>query len=203
MAQESRTREPAKRAFAGEIYESEHFFKEGDGEYAPSYMLLPSGGKANRILAGGTLIDVEDVGNGDNENWKAKISDGSGEQFLVFAGQFQPEAAAQLRKIAENGGGPEYVTVIGKPRSWEPDDSDDVIVSLRPESVNVVSEETRNKWLTETAEATIERLQKDDEEISELIEAAGLDTDDAAGNIVKREAMQSVVVEALESAAEN
>ena len=201
MAQESRTREPAKRVLAAELYEAEHFFKEGDGEYAPSYMLLPSGGKANRVLAGGTLIELEDVGS-DSENWKAKISDGSGEQFLVFAGQYQPEAAAQLREIYENGGTPEYVTVVGKPRSWEPEDSDDVIVSLRPESVNVVSEETRNKWLTEAAEATIERIQRDEEEVRELLEAAGLDEDEAIETAILREGMKQATISALESASE-
>ncbi|MDY7082565.1 MAG: DNA-binding protein, partial [Halobacteria archaeon] len=46
-------REVAKRVFAGEFRDASHTFKESDDERAPSYLLLPTGQKANRVFVVG------------------------------------------------------------------------------------------------------------------------------------------------------
>ncbi|HIH36291.1 MAG TPA: DNA-binding protein, partial [Methanocellales archaeon] len=68
------SREVAKRVFAREFGEANMAFKEQDDQYAPQYLLTPTGAKCNRILFVGTLIEKEDIGN-DVEYWRARVAD--------------------------------------------------------------------------------------------------------------------------------
>ncbi len=145
------TREVARRAFAAEFNDATYTFKESDDERAPVYSLLPTGQRANRVFVVGTLTETEDVGD-DSEYWRGRIVDPTG-TFFTYAGQYQPEATSVLRETET----PTYVAVVGKPRSYETDEGD-VNVSLRPESISVVDEETRNRWVVETADRTIDRI---------------------------------------------
>ncbi|CCQ35438.1 rpa-associated protein [Natronomonas moolapensis 8.8.11] len=149
------TREVARRAFATEFNDATYTFKESDDDRAPVYSLLPTGQRANRVFVAGTLTETEDVGN-DSEYWRGRIVDPTG-TFFTYAGQYQPEATSVLRE-AET---PAYVTVVGKPRTYETDDGD-VNVSLRPESISVVDDTTRNRWVVETAERTLDRIESFD-----------------------------------------
>ena len=146
------TREVARRAFATEFNDATYTFKESDDDRAPVYSLLPTGQRANRVFVAGTLTETEDVGN-DSEYWRGRIVDPTG-TFFTYAGQYQPEATSVLRE-AET---PAYVTVVGKPRTYETDEGD-VNVSLRPESISVVDDATRNRWVVETAERTLDRIE--------------------------------------------
>ena len=146
------TREVARRAFAAEFNDATYTFKESDDDRAPVYSLLPTGQPANRVFVAGTLTETEDVGN-DSEYWRGRIVDPTG-TFFTYAGQYQPEATSVLRE-AET---PAYVTVVGKPRTYETDEGD-VNVSLRPESISVVDGETRNRWVVETADRTLDRIE--------------------------------------------
>jgi hypothetical protein len=145
------TREVARRVFAAEFNDATHTFKESDDERAPAYQLLPTGGKANRVFFVGTLTEKEDIGE-DNEYWRGRIVDPSG-TFFVYAGQYQPEAASALRELEP----PAYVAVVGKPRTYETDDGS-VNVSVRPESITVVDAATRDRWVVEAAEQTVDRV---------------------------------------------
>ncbi|MEY7850286.1 RPA family protein [Natrarchaeobius sp. A-rgal3] len=146
------TREVARRVFASEFNDSTYAFKESDDERAPNYALLPTGDRANRVFVVGTLTETEDVGN-DSEYWRGRVVDPTG-TFFVYAGQYQPEAAAALRDTEP----PAYAAVVGKPRTYETDDGT-VNVSLRPESIAIVDEATRDRWVVETAERTLERVE--------------------------------------------
>jgi TolA-binding protein len=57
-------------------------------------------------------------------------------------------------------------TVVGKPRSYETDEGE-TNVAVRPESISEVDESTRDRWVVETADQTIDRLQAFDEEIND------------------------------------
>lgn len=167
MSQEFK-RNPAIRLLAAELNEADYHFKETDEERAPNFLLLPSGGKANRVMVGGTLMELEDTKADDNDSnsyWKARINDGTGE-FLTFAGQFQPEAASTFQKIANDDSmPPAFVLIVGKTREYRPEeDGSEVIINIQPERVSVVSEEQRNNWLREATENTIERLEQNDGE---------------------------------------
>ena len=145
------TREVARRAFAAEFNDATYTFKESDDDRAPVYSLLPTGERANRVFVVGTLTETEDVGD-DSEYWRGRIVDPTG-TFFAYAGQYQPEATSVLRETET----PEYVAVVGKPRSYETDEGE-VNVSLRPESITVVDDDTRNRWVAETADRTLDRI---------------------------------------------
>ncbi|EMA54774.1 RPA family protein [Halococcus salifodinae] len=158
-------REVARRLFAREFNDATYMFKESDDELAPNYTLLPTGERANRLFFVGTLTETEDVGS-DSEYWKGRVVDPTG-TFYAYAGQYQPEAANSLREIET----PAYVAVVGKPRSYETDEGD-TNVAVRPESINRVEETARDRWVVETAEKTIERLQGFDAETNEYAQMA-------------------------------
>jgi RPA family protein len=149
-------REVAQRAFATEFADATHQFQESDEERAPKYGLLPTGERANRVFAVGTLTETEDIGN-DSEYWQARVVDPTG-TFFVYAGQYQPDAMAFLREADA----PEYVAVVGKPSTYETENEDgevETYVSIRPEAIRSVDEVTRDRWVAETAEQTLERIE--------------------------------------------
>ncbi|OIB57759.1 RPA family protein [Natrialba sp. SSL1] len=152
MSQAELTREVARRVFASEFNDSTYTFKESDDERAPNFALLPTGDRANRAFIVGTLTETEDVGE-DSEYWRGRVVDPTG-TFFVYAGQYQPEAASILRETEP----PAYVSVVGKPRTYETEDGS-VNVSVRPESIAVVDAATRDRWVVETAERTLDRIE--------------------------------------------
>ena len=162
---EAPTREVAQRVFAREFNDGSETFKESDEERAPVYLLLPTGERANRIFFVGTLTETEDVGS-DSEYWQGRVVDPTG-TFYVYAGQYQPEAASALREIDP----PEYVAVAGKPRTFETDDGE-TNVAVRPESITVVDDAARDRWVVEAAERTIERIRSFDDDTNEYARMA-------------------------------
>ena len=183
------TREVARRVFAREFNDASYTFKESDDERAPVYLLLPTGERANRVFVVGTLTETEDVGE-DSEYWRGRVVDPTG-TFFVYAGQYQPEAAGVQRDLTP----PAYVAVAGKPRTYETDEGD-VNVSVRPESITVVDETTRDRWVAETAERTLGRIERFDEGTNEYARMA----EEQYG--VDATAYRETVVEALESGEE-
>jgi len=184
------TREVAQRAFAAEFNDSTYTFKESDDDRAPVYALLPTGERANRVFFVGTLTETDDVGE-DSEYWQGRIVDPTG-TFFVYAGQYQPEAASTLRELEA----PAYVAVVGKPRTYETDDGN-VTVSVRPESITPVDAATRDRWVAETAERTLERIDAFDDEANEYARMAREQYGDALS------AYKEAVVDALESLEED
>ena len=162
---ETPTREVAQRVFAREFNDGSETFKESDEERAPVYLLLPTGERANRIFFVGTLTETEDVGS-DSEYWQGRVVDPTG-TFYVYAGQYQPEAASALREIDP----PEYVAVAGKPRTFETDDGE-TNVAVRPESITVVDDAARDRWVVEAAERTIKRIRSFDDDTNEYARMA-------------------------------
>jgi RPA family protein len=183
------TREVARRVFAREFNDASYTFKESDEERAPVYVLLPTGERANRVFVVGTLTETEDVGD-DSEYWRGRVVDPTG-TFFVYAGQYQPEAAGVLRELEP----PAYVAVAGKPRTYETDEGD-VNVSVRPESITVVDETTRDRWVAETAERTLERIERFGEETNEYARMA---SERYGGDVA---AYREMVVGALEESSE-
>lgn len=179
-------REVAQRAFAREFNDATYTFRESDDDRAPVYALLPTGAKANRVFVVGTLTETEDVGSED-EYWQGRIVDPTGTVF-VYAGQYQPEAAGMLRETEP----PAFVAVVGKPRTYETDDGT-MNVSVRPEHLTIVDESTRNRWVTETAQRTLDRIEVFDDETNEYARMAHDEYGDAT------EPYRQAVIEAVAS----
>lgn len=150
-AQRTFEREPARRVFAAELREARIQFKDNGDEKSPSYVLMPTGVRANRIFIVGSLTEKERRGD-QNVYYTARIADPTG-VFYASAGTYQPEAMQQLTKIEA----PAFVAVVGKPSIYESPDGAKR-TSLRIESITQVDGDTRNCWVLDTAGSTLDRL---------------------------------------------
>jgi len=145
-------REVAWRLFAGEYNEST-LEAGGGGDRAPTYVVSPLGARVNRLFVVGVLTDVENVGTDGQPMWRARVSDPTG-TFHVYAGQYQPEAAAMLSKVKP----PAFAAVMGKSRTYSPE-AGTVYTSIRPEMVKVVDENVRDYWILEACRSLKMRLE--------------------------------------------
>ncbi|MFC7114485.1 hypothetical protein ACFQH2_05280 [Natronoarchaeum sp. GCM10025703] len=143
-------REVAYRVFAAEFEDATLDYKESDEERAPNYVITPTGARVNRMFVVGVLTEIEQV----NENvLRARVVDPTG-AFVIYAGQYQPDEMAFLERTDP----PAFLAVTGKARTFQPDDSDRVFTSIRPESINQVDADTRDRWIVGTAEQTLDRV---------------------------------------------
>ncbi len=144
-------RETAYRLFAEEFNASRYEIKGNAEEREPSFVVSPLGAKMNRVNVVGVCTDVESVGE-SGDVYRARISDPTG-IYVVYAGQYQPEAAQVLSELQP----PCFVAVTGKARTYEPEPGT-VFVSIRPETISQVDEETRDQWVLQTARCTLDRI---------------------------------------------
>jgi RPA family protein len=100
----------------------------------------------------GVVTDVENIGTDSEPMWRARVSDPTG-VFYISAGQYQPEAATVLSKIKP----PKFVAVIGKSRTYSPEDGV-IYVSIRPEVIKEVDSDLRDYWILEAARSLKKRL---------------------------------------------
>ncbi len=180
--EEVNRREVAYRLFAAEFDDADYSYAESDEERAPNYVVTPTGARVNRVFVVGVLTEVEQV---SDDVVRARVVDPTG-AFVVYAGQYQPEALAAL----ESADTPSFVAVTGKARTFQPEDADVVYTSIRPEEVSEVDAETRDRWVVSTAEQTVdrvatmaaahERVERGDN-LCEILEAAGVQHGLAAG----------------------
>ncbi|AXG11191.1 hypothetical protein [Haloplanus rubicundus] len=143
-------REVAYRLFAAEFDDATLSYAESDEERAPKYVVTPTGARVNRLFAVGVLTEVESV---NDDVLRARVVDPTG-AFVSYAGQYQPDAAAFFERTDP----PAFVALTGKGRTFQPEDSDRVYTSVRPESVSTVDAETRDRWTVSAAEATLRRV---------------------------------------------
>lgn len=174
-------RQVAKRVFAKELREIiAEMPRDMANDKAPHEFLLPTGGSANRIFIVGSLTEKDDIGT-DTEYWRGRIVDPTG-NILIYAGQYQPEAAQVLANLET----PCYVAIMGKIKLYKPEDGDRVISSVSAETIAMVDEVARDRWILETAHLTMERLKADTPE-SESRKHYGADTNEL--KIMCREAL--------------
>ncbi|EHQ35288.1 hypothetical protein [Methanoplanus limicola] len=145
-------REPAKRVFASELREARVQFKEGSEEMSPSYIMLPTGERCNRIFFCGELKNKEKRGD-QNIFYTARVKDATG-LFFINAGSYQQDAMLQMASLENDS----YVAVTGKPIIREMQDGG-FFVSVRVESISEVDDGTYRLWLDDTAKATLDRIE--------------------------------------------
>ncbi len=150
-------REVAQRLFAKEFNNSKFNIHpkpdevNHDGGHAPNFIVSPLGSKINRLFVAGVVTEIDNIGT-EHDLWRARVVDPSG-VFIIYAGQYQPEAAIFLSTLEV----PAYVSVVGKARIYEPEDGS-VFVSIRPEEINIVDADIRDRWIVDTAELTLDRI---------------------------------------------
>ncbi len=150
MSDEVQEREVARRVFAAEFDDATLSYSESDEERAPNYVVTPTGARVNRLFGVGALTEVERV---NDDVLRGRIADPTG-AFVTYGGQYQPDAAAFLERATP----PCFVAITGKGRTYQPDDSDRIFTSVRPESLTEVDADTRDRWVTVAAEATLDRI---------------------------------------------
>lgn len=150
---------------------------------SPNLLISPTGMRINRVFVAGVITEVENLGSEtgkERDLWRARISDPTG-VFMVYAGQYQPEAAIFLSTVEV----PSYVAVVGKARIYEPEKGS-VFISIRPEEINNVESTIRDRWVVDTADLTLKRLDllsdvfsggKHGEDLAESMKLKGIDSD--------------------------
>ncbi|AFZ71853.1 hypothetical protein [Natronobacterium gregoryi] len=205
-------REIAYRLFATEYDDASLSYAESDEERAPNYVISPTGSRLNRLFVVGTLTEVTAV---NDEMVRARVVDPTG-AFVVYAGQYQPDELATLENLEP----PAFVAVTGKARTFQPDDSDQVYTSIRPESIAPVDADTRDRWVVSAAEETLDRigtyaaaaeLEGSGDELAETLREAGVENGLAAGIPLARDhygttatylaALRDRAIEAIEGVA--
>jgi RPA family protein len=175
-------REVAWRIFAAEYDDADFDYSESDEERAPNYVVTPTGARVNRLFVVGVLTEVEQV---SDDVLRGRVVDPTG-AFVLYAGQYQPDEMAFL----ESADPPAFVAVTGKARTFQPEDSDRVFTSIRPESINRVDADTRDRWVVQTAEQTLSRVStcadaldsgERGDGLRQALETAGVDSGLAAG----------------------
>lgn len=164
-------REVAQRLFAKEFNDSTLSLASVSNDdvsdmNSPNLLISPTGMRINRVFVAGVITEVENLGSDagkERDLWRARISDPTG-VFIVYAGQYQPEAAIFLSTVEV----PSYVAVVGKARIYEPEKGS-VFISIRPEEINNVESTIRNRWIVDTADLTLKRL----DVLSEIIPNVG------------------------------
>lgn len=145
-------REVAYRVFAKELQATDIVLEKDDSDqYAPQYVMTPTGAKVNRVLVIGALTEIEDIGT-DTEYWRARIQDPTG-VFAAYAGQYQTAAARIMSEVEI----PAILSIVGKISVYMPEDGGTVL-SLRPETVSVVDAAARDRWIYQTAGQTMNRI---------------------------------------------
>ncbi len=144
-------RETARRAFAREFNDSSLQYGEHT-DRAPNFVITPTGAMCNRIFAVGVLTEVENIGTGSQVLYRARLADPTG-AFTIYAGQYQQEIATVLAELQT----PAYVAVAGKARIFSPEPGAHY-TSIRPEDVNVVDRDVRDRWTYHTAKLTLDRI---------------------------------------------
>lgn len=151
-------REVAKRVFARELEacreleKSARFDLQAADSKSPNLLISPLGLILNRVFIVGVITELDSIGT-QNDMWKARIVDPTG-AFTVYAGQYQPDSSVFFSTVKI----PAFIALTGKVRIYEPEPGS-IFVSIRAEEANVVDEEIRNRWVIDTAEQTVERLE--------------------------------------------
>lgn len=143
-------REVAHRLFAAEFEDADLSYSESDEERAPNYVVTPTGARVNRLFFVGVLTEKERV---NEDMLRARVVDPT-DAFVTYAGQYQPDELAFLERVDP----PAFLAVTGKARTFQPEDSDRVYTSARPESISRVDADTRDRWVVQAAERTVDRV---------------------------------------------
>ncbi|WP_424357283.1 RPA family protein [Methanocella sp. MCL-LM] len=144
-------RETARRVFAREFNDASLQYGEHT-DRAPNFVITPTGAMCNRIFAVGVLTEVENIGSAGQVLYRARLADPTG-AFTIYAGQYQQEIATFLSGLET----PAYVAVAGKARIFSPEPGAHY-TSIRPEDVNVIDRNVRDRWTCHTAKLTLDRI---------------------------------------------
>ena len=184
-------RQPAIRMFAREYFES-NLLEQGDGEYAPNFVITKLGAKTNRMMVAGLLEKMERQDSDNGANYRGSIRDPTGLHMFSVA-SFQPELHAEMEELLakfDQNDEPILLLVVGKCNPFQSEDGN-VFTGIRLEQFTTIDSEGNANWLVETADATLRRINyfqksRDLEPNVDAYTAAGIPTDLVEGLISGR-----------------
>ena len=153
-------RQIAYRVLPPELADSTEIYVEDErDEKSPKYLISPLGAMINRIFISGVLSNIQEKISSDGDTYyTARINTFGRWGYLITAGRYQPEIASKLANLQENDG-EEYVAIVGKVRLLPPREGySRPTISVKPENLTVVDEDTYNFWLLEACRHTIMRI---------------------------------------------
>ena len=140
--------EGASRVFGGE-YECATLAVPARDPTSPAWIVTPGGAWCRLVFLAGALTEVTD--NGDVI--RCRLADPTGAFDLVISSR-RSTVADTLLEIPV----PAFVTVSGTAQSYQRNDA--LVVSVRPDHVQLADRKTRDAWILETAHQTIARLEQ-------------------------------------------
>lgn len=162
-------RNPAKRVFAAELRDIRKTFKSGNDVKSPSFALLPTGERANRVLVCGILMNRT---NSDKGTWvRANVMDITGTFSVSASGDFQPETKRQLTRIDITK--LTYVAIVGAPKLFRPSEDATPTVSVDARQIYTITNAVYSQWVQDAAQATIDRVKvlTSDAETEDIVSA--------------------------------
>jgi len=140
--------EGAERVFAGEYAGSTLSIQDDDGNKS-AWVVTPAGAWCRFMFISGALTEIVESG----DMLHTRIADPTGAFNLVIGGR-NSSLAENFREIPV----PSFVTVTGRAQMYMKNTR--VMLSVRPDHVQVVNREVRDQWVLTTAKSTIRRLKK-------------------------------------------
>jgi len=140
--------EGAVRVFAGEFNRSTLTVQKPDPA-GPPFVVTPGGAWCHLIYLSGALTEVS--GNGDM--LRCRISDPTGVFEVVI-----PRVRSGLFTMVKKMPVPSFVAITGTAQMYQRKGVH--MLSVRPESVQVVDRTVRDIWVLRTADMTLERLER-------------------------------------------
>jgi uncharacterized protein len=138
--------EGAARVFAGEFYQSALFVPPADPG-TPGWVVTPGGAWCRQMFIAGALTEAVEGG----DMLRCRLADPTG-AFDVVAGGRNTVPAQTLRKIPV----PSFVAISGSAQMYQKNGK--LLLSVRPEHVQVIERDCRDQLLLITAEYTLRRL---------------------------------------------
>ncbi|MDP1539151.1 MAG: hypothetical protein Q8L72_00650 [Moraxellaceae bacterium] len=191
MAQQFGTfkRSSVTKMLAAEVSRTTHDLPKGEEQYEAQTYLSPTGRVVAKIMIAGVATEKEDIGK-DQSLWRLRVADPSG-TIGVMASQFQPGAMQAIAQLEI----PCYVAIVGKLNVYEPE-SGSHIVSIRPDSVTIITGPDRDNLVLDAALSTARSIKKtmaDPEVMKRVDEAYRGGHDEEAYMLVAQQAIESLL----------
>jgi RPA family protein len=138
--------EGTARVFAGE-FGSSTLSVQDEVAGNPAWVVTPGGAWCRFMFICGALTEVSERG----DMVHTRIADPTGVFDLVIGGR-NTALAEIFRKIPV----PSFVTVTGRAQMYSK--KGEMVLSIRPDNVNLVDRQVRDQWVLATAKSTLERL---------------------------------------------
>jgi RPA family protein len=155
--QQRNRRQSAFRVFAREFYES-NLPDGGQGEYDPRFLVTKLGARINRMMVAGLIERMERRETERGTMYRGAVRDPTG-LHMWSVGSFRPELHGAMEEILTRfDAGDRFLMIcVGKASHYENDEGG-IFCSMQMEDYAIVDRDVYARWLVETADHTMRRI---------------------------------------------